>query len=475
MRFNLAAAALVGVQIGFTQCFLPRYGGSVPSRSQPPEIALGHVLATGMRRSAFINLNNQFEDKDDEDDENEDEDDDEEDPYTSLARTEFMDDKRDKGSLSTLSGSTIDWGGELGKLRKRVDDVESGKSNPSTALFRLMSADTPNQLIGKFVSSADPKVVKACSDAVNSLLGGLSSPAMGVETIVKTNGDKIASLCFQLMMTGYLFRQVEYVLALKEIMNIKSTATLKDYKKAFSRLDRDGSGFIEASEVKSLLDDVYEGNAPRFEVEAFMKFFDKNSDGRISWSEFETGLGAAMSEQAKPNKLLGLIMDSHDDEDDPLHVEPDVSGELEIELDSGKIITVDAKEYIDGLKSEAESLKKALQKELLGSKPQQNGIISAPPQPQQDFGGIAQYIASRQGDIKALTEGIQPEIVDTMKLLVDFVLEGGGNNGRKDVPKEEIEMELPGAALQQLALWQLVLGYRLREAEATGEYLKLLE
>jgi hypothetical protein len=38
-----------------------------------------------------------------------------------------------------------------------------------------------------------------------------------------------------------------------------------------------------------------------------------------------------------------------------------------------------------------------------------------------------------------------------------------------------MEMELPGSALQQLALWQLVLGYRLREAEAKGEYVRLLD
>jgi len=36
-------------------------------------------------------------------------------------------------------------------------------------------------------------------------------------------------------------------------------------------------------------------------------------------------------------------------------------------------------------------------------------------------------------------------------------------------------MEIPGAALQQLALWQLVVGYKLREAEATGDYKKMLE
>ena len=86
--------------------------------------------------------------------------------------------------------------------------------------------------------------------------------------------------------------------------------------------------------------------------------------------------------------------------------------------------------------------------------------------------GITGYIASLQGDIKSLTEGIAPETVATMKLLINFVLEGGGKKKKMD---PEQEMELPGSALQQLALWQLVLGYRLRENEAKGEYKKLLE
>lgn len=148
-------------------------------------------------------------------------------------------------------------------------------------------------------------------------------------------------------------------------------------------------------------------------------------------------------------------------------------GEVEIELESGETIKVEAKEYIESLKAEAEALKRALRQDTLG--PQSSNSLVGTSQPRDDFGGIAQYIASRQGDITALTEGIQPEIVETMKKLVDFVLEGGENGPRKDVPKDQIEMELPGSALQQLALWQLVLGYRLREAEATGDYLKLLE
>jgi len=235
--------------------------------------------------------------------------------------------------------SSVDWGGALGLLRQRVGDVEQGKSkDPSNALFRLMSAKTPNQLIGTFVSSADPKVVKACADAVNSLLGGLSSPAMGIETIVNTNGEKIGALCFQLQMTGYMFRNAEYVMALKDMMNIKCSATLEDYKEAFNRLDADDSGFIEAGEVRALLDEVYGSRAPRFEVEAFLSYFDSDKDGKISWSEFERGLGAAMAQKRKPGQLLSLLPelkrddgDDHDDDHDDIHdVEPEVSGAFHI-------------------------------------------------------------------------------------------------------------------------------------------------
>ena len=234
--------------------------------------------------TTFIVVDNNFDNGDngdDEEEEEEEEDDEEEkeDLYKKIASSEFKDEgEKNSSALARMSTgsltSDLDWGGALGKLRQRVEDVETGKSqDPSNALFRLMSAKTPNQLIGTFVSNANPKVVKACSDAVNSLLGGLSSPAMGIETIVKTNGEKIGNLCFQLQMTGYvlycfvgicmylllhidelcvcqpsttnnrhslrsfflmfdryMFRNAEYVLALKDLMKIKSSATLQDYK-----------------------------------------------------------------------------------------------------------------------------------------------------------------------------------------------------------------------------------------------------
>ena len=160
------------------------------------------------------------------------------------------------------------------------------------------------------------------------------------------------------------------------------------------------------------------------------------------------------------------------------------TGTVEIEMEDGKVVEVEAKEYMENLKAEARSLKEALRREQLGELPNNgdtNGMIPNGGSSPLNGGGmdIASYIASRQGDVKSLTEGISPEIVETMKMLVNFVLEGGdGGKGKKslsDQEKAEMEMEIPGTALQQLALWQLVLGYRLREAEVTGDYMKLLQ
>mmetsp|Transcript_16511 Transcript_16511/g.21599 ORF Transcript_16511/g.21599 Transcript_16511/m.21599 type:complete len:486 (+) Transcript_16511:696-2153(+) len=451
------------------------------------------------------------DDDDDDDNEPEEEDEDEEeedlDPYIDVASSEFLEDPEKQSSSSSsslvqssslgdgLSTTAVDWGGALGRLRERVQDMESGDSqNPSKALFRLMSSQSPNQAIGSFVSKANPQVVQAMTGAVGSLLGGLSNPQIGVEMIVKASGEKVASLCFQLQMTGYMFRNAEYVMALKEIMDLSGSATLQDYKEAFDRLDADDSGYIEASEVQGLLSDVYKGEVPSFEVDIFLNFFDQNNDGRVSWEEFRRGLGSAMAQRAeqksKLKNLLGSskdsrksasVLDNDDDEeeDESTEIEASISGTIEIELEDGTMVEVDADEYMHNLKREARALKEELQREKYGNNNQVSEFLvgnAAGNNKQDAFGGLANYIASQQGDIQALTEGISPEIVQTMEMLVAFVLEGGeSGKGRKMSQKEDMKMEIPASALQQLALWQLILGYQLREAEAKGDYLKLLE
>ncbi len=378
-----------------------------------------------------------------------------------------------------------------------MSDIESGKSTkPSTALFRTISRERPNEAIGRFVREANPEVVAAMTGAVSSLLGSLSNPAMGVETIVQASSEKLGQLCFQLMMTGYMFRNAEYVLALKSLMNIRGEgATLEEYRAAFQRIDTDGSGYLERDEIEALLADVYEGKPPAFEINTFLEFFDSNNDGRISWEEFEKGFGVVTKmgengdsshkeQQQNGYRLPGSS--ATEQEEDHLLPEPTVAGTIHVELKDGKTIEVDAQEYVNDLKQQALELKRELALEKGMIDPTQIGIpekgsggnpfvYEAVPSPRSS-GGIASYISSLQGDVKSLTQGISPEVVESMKMLIDFVLEGGPEGGGNAMAKEKKkDMELPGSALQQLALWQLVIGYRLRETEATGEWRQMLE
>ena len=404
--------------------------------------------------------------------EEEDEDDEDENVYQSLARSEF----------ETASESTIDWGGALGKLRERMGDI-GGK--PSKALFRSMLAEgTPNEAILKFVQDAKPDVVSAMSGAVSSLLGGLSNPAIGVETIVKADEAKLGSLCFQLQMTGYMFRNAEYVIALKDLMKLHGDEN--QYKEAFDKLDRDGSGYIDAAEIHALLQTVYDDSVPPFEVDAFLKFFDSNRDGKISWDEFKRGLDTNARRQLNSfsNSMEQLVLEAanngeHDDEldddndDDEYDNVGEISGMIEVELEDGKVIQVEAKDYIQGLKEQAKALRQALRQEVGESAAP--SLAGAGPPPTST--GIGQYIASLgEGNLQKLTEGISPQVVEAMKLLIEYVLDQGQTTKKsKRQRKPNEEMEIAGSALQQLALWQLVLGYRLREQEATGNWKRLLD
>lgn len=230
--------------------------GFVPAPSFSPCGASCDVSATAVAFRRSSPLHATFVVLDDSGDEDEDEDDEEDmepDPYVGKATSEFLDGGDDtsggsssstSSSLAPMGATSLDWGGALDTLRDRVDDIESGKSGPSNALFRLMSAETPNQAIGKFIQEADQSVVQAMSGAVSSLLGGLSNPSTGIEVVVKANGDKLGNLCFQLMMTGYLFRNAEYVLALKDLIGLRASASVAEYRKAFDKIDSDNSGYI---------------------------------------------------------------------------------------------------------------------------------------------------------------------------------------------------------------------------------------
>lgn len=74
-------------------------------------------------------------------------------------------------------------------------------SNPYMAVVSQIS---PSDLISKFTSSAHPRVQNAVRSTILSLIGGL--PKMAFDTTTITTGKRLASLMFQLQMTGYMFK-----------------------------------------------------------------------------------------------------------------------------------------------------------------------------------------------------------------------------------------------------------------------------
>ena len=65
------------------------------------------------------------------------------------------------------------------------------------------------------------------------------------------------------------------------------------------------------------------------------------------------------------------------------------------------------------------------------------------------------------------------QVVSAMRMLVAYILRRPGPEGQassdEDVLSKEDAVTIEGDKMTQLCLYQLVLGYKLREAEATGE------
>ena len=209
-----------------------------------------------------------------------------------------------------------------------------------------------------------------------------------------TTGDKLAALMLQLQMTGYLLRNAEYVMKIRQILQIKSRS-IDEYREAFDRLDLDGSGYIETAEVEQLLKAVYEGDVPAVEISAFTQLFDADGDGKISWDEFANTLGAVEGGATPVAALLG----GASGEAAPA---PTVSGTVTVQLDDGSEVEMDASAYMEELKEEAMALRAELSKDEQQKKQEQLAISSS----------ITSYISSLPEDQLKVRErtahGAQP-------------------------------------------------------------------
>eukprot|EP00316_Scyphosphaera_apsteinii_P021191 CAMPEP_0119319044 /NCGR_PEP_ID=MMETSP1333-20130426/48330_1 /TAXON_ID=418940 /ORGANISM="Scyphosphaera apsteinii, Strain RCC1455" /LENGTH=362 /DNA_ID=CAMNT_0007325367 /DNA_START=111 /DNA_END=1199 /DNA_ORIENTATION=- len=338
---------------------------------------------------------------------------------------------------------------DLSVLRKRISRIqERGLTTPSQTLFEIATEKPPAVLLRDFFMEAPAPVQQAMQDAVVSLLGNL--PPFQFDSTVTTTGDRLAALMLQLQMTGYMLRNAQYVMKLRQLLNIRSR-NVAEYHAAFKRVDTDKSGFLTPENVEALLREVYGESPPAYEVKSLMKLFDTNLDGVISWTEFCVALGMPTSDvnSVEPMPALGPVEESSS-------VSVSVSGNVTLSLEGGRAIEVDAAAYMEELQAEAAQLRAeiaSLQKEEVAE-----GSLS-----------LSRFVSSLPEDqMKVLTSGISEDVVGAMRMVVNYILQAPGEDKAVDLTKQS-QISLEQEKLQQLCLYQLVLGYRLREAEATGE------
>jgi len=344
---------------------------------------------------------------------------------------------------------------DMDRLRSRIAKIQEqggALATPSEKYFEKAMSKPPQELMADFFRTGNPAVVQAMTEATASLLGAL--PPFEFDTQVTTTGDKLAALMMQLQMTGYMLRNAEYVMTLRKVLKLDSRSAA-EYRTAFEKLDLDESGFIEVGEVEQLLASVYgDEQVPSFEVTALMQLFDTDGDGRISWEEFAAALGAADAADSPAVGLLPLLGGSEDGEPSP---SPEVGGTVTVTLDDGSEVEMDAVAYIAELKDEAQALRAELVEAAAAE--QQKQMVTA--------SSISAYVSSLpEEQLKSLTGGISADVSTAMRQIVTYILRAPGGDDPLD---RDAEVTMEQQKLQQLCLYQLILGYTLREAEASGE------
>mmetsp|Transcript_48501 Transcript_48501/g.58725 ORF Transcript_48501/g.58725 Transcript_48501/m.58725 type:complete len:447 (+) Transcript_48501:183-1523(+) len=294
--------------------------------------------------------------------------------------------RSNEGALNTSSaleriqsGASLDENSSLTKNLSR---------NP---YLEVVSRLTPSEMILRFTSTANPQVQDAVKTTILGLVGNLPSAAF--ETTVVTSGARLASLMFQLQMTGYMFKNAEYRMALSQ----PSSSTMK------SQLLLKGD-VASSNEEEDDMDDN-EGGEARDETRV---------RGKINVN------------YPSPSSS-------------PLSVE------------------VDADAYLAELRAEVRNLRKELsetreskmesiRKDLLVY------IRTLPPQ-----------------ELKQLTATLSEDVLDAMKGLVNNVMAGIVEGEGENVVGPDTVMEQSGEAMAQLCMWQLVVGYNMRELEVREE------
>jgi hypothetical protein len=237
-------------------------------------------------------------------------------------------------------------------------------------------------------------VQNAVRATILGLIGNLPKLAFDTKTI--TTGQRLASLMFQLQMTGYMFKNAEYRLSLSQSLGMNSNPSIGQ-----------SSSFLLAGSED---DD------------------DNDEEDNISLDGTVKG---------KIKIRYGGSNDKSNDEDG----DKDPIGGFEME--------VDAAAFTSELRSEVTKLRD----ELMIKRQEKSEALRK---------DLLLYIRTLpEKELKSLTTTITEDVLVAMKGLVNVVMSGIGD----DEIGPDTVTEQSGEAMAQLCMWQLVVGYNLRELE----------
>mmetsp|Transcript_43230 Transcript_43230/g.104690 ORF Transcript_43230/g.104690 Transcript_43230/m.104690 type:complete len:562 (+) Transcript_43230:262-1947(+) len=293
--------------------------------------------------------------------------------------------------------------------------------------MQVVSQISPSELISKFTATANPRVQEAVRTTILGLIGSL--PKLAFETTSITTGQRLASLMFQLQMTGYMFKNAEYRMSMQHSLGM--------YNQISSNLLLTGSPTTtDDGGVDDDDDDDYDQDE------------DPLLSGKIKGKikVHYGGSGTATSSSSLEDGKTGDNIESID------------SDSSNANNNDGIEIEVDAAAYMSELRSEV----KQLRDELTASKQENEAAL------QQD---LLMYIRTLPAqELKSLTNTMSQDVLVCMKGLVKAVLAGIGDG---QIGPETVT-EQSGEAMAQLCMWQLAVGYNLRELEVREEMKKNL-
>ena len=255
----------------------------------------------------------------------------------------------------------------------------------------VVSGLSPSELIGRFTATASPKVQEAVKTTILGLIGNL--PKIAFETTTVTTGARLASLMFQLQMSGYMFKNAEYRMSLS--------------KSLMSANDRVMGGILTDDDV--LIDSA------KAKVKGKVKV-------RYSVD--------------KPDST-----ESNADINENTQNSPG----FEVEVDADAYMS-EIRDEVVRLREELSAVREAKEEEI-----------------RQDLLAYIRTLPAQQ--LQSLTNTISEDVMSAMRGLVNVVMQGIGDGQIQPNTITEQSSE----AMAQLCMWQLVIGYNLRELEVREE------